>query len=158
MDAAGKRYSTVLTDVETPYIEEDRVMLYKLHGCVTRPDTLVLTRKDHALLNRRLTAYLSVLRYLFVTRPLLFLAYNLDDPLFETIFHEVTASVEGHRRRAYAAWPGAPTAWREIWLREERRRLSASRRRPVRPRPTPKCASSSACARISCRRWTRPGL
>ena len=119
LDAAGKRYSTVLTDVETPYIEEDRVMLYKLHGCVTRPDTLVLTRKDHALLNRRLTAYLSVLRYLFVTRPLLFLAYNLNDPLFETIFHEVTASVEGHRRRAYAAWPGAPAAWREIWLREE---------------------------------------
>lgn len=48
-DDAGKRHSAVLTDVETPYIEEDRVMLYKLHGCVTRPDTLVLTRKDHAL-------------------------------------------------------------------------------------------------------------
>ena len=119
LDEAGKRHSTVLTDVETPYIEEDRVMLYKLHGCVTRPDTLVLTRKDHALLNRRLQTYLSVLRYLFVTRPLLFLAYNLDDPLFETIFHEVTASVEGNRRRAYAAWPDAPDAWREIWLREE---------------------------------------
>ena len=34
-------------------------MLYRLHGCVTRPDTLVLIRKDHALLHRRLQTNLS---------------------------------------------------------------------------------------------------
>ena len=59
LDGAGKRHSTVLTAVETPHIGEDRVMLYRLHGCVTRPDTLVLIRKDHALLHRRLQTNLS---------------------------------------------------------------------------------------------------
>jgi hypothetical protein len=119
LQAAGRAYTTVLTDVETPYIDEDRVMVYKLHGCVSRPESLVLTRKDHSLLYRRLGAYLSVLRYLFVTRPLLFLNYSLDDPLFETIFHEVTADVQGHRRRAYAVWPDAPQEWVDIWAKED---------------------------------------
>jgi formylglycine-generating enzyme required for sulfatase activity len=119
LQAAGRAYTTVLTDVETPYIDEDRVMVYKLHGCVSRPESLILTRKDHSLLNRRLGAYLSVLRYLFVTRPLLFLNYSLDDPLFETIFHEVTADAQGHRRRAYAVWPDALQEWVDIWAKED---------------------------------------
>jgi hypothetical protein len=114
----GKSYATVLTDVETPYVEEGRVMIYKLHGCVSRPASLVLTQKDHCLLNRRLDTYLSVLRYLFVTRPLLFLNYSLADSLFGMLFHEVTADVEGHRRRAYAVWPGAAPEWAEIWARD----------------------------------------
>jgi hypothetical protein len=117
LQAAQRAYTTVLTDVETPYIDEDKVMIYKLHGCVSRPDSLVLTQPDHCLLNQRLSVYLSVLRYLFVTRPLLFLNYNLDDPLFATLFHEVTANVEGHRRRAYAVWPGTACGWRNIWTK-----------------------------------------
>lgn len=67
LDGAGKRHSTVLTDVETPHIGEDRGMLYWLHGCVTRPDTLVLIRKDHALLHRRLQTNLS--RYAICSSP-----------------------------------------------------------------------------------------
>jgi hypothetical protein len=30
----------------------------------------------------------------------------------------VTANVEGHRRRAYAVWPDASPAWRDIWARD----------------------------------------
>ncbi|MBN1659391.1 MAG: SUMF1/EgtB/PvdO family nonheme iron enzyme [Anaerolineae bacterium] len=119
LEAAGRAYATVMTDVEAPYVDEGKVMVYKLHGCTSRPASLVLTGKDQCLLEKRLSAYLSVLRYLFVTRPLLFLNYSLEDRLFETLFHEVAASVEAHRRRAYAAWPGASQEWRAIWAREE---------------------------------------
>ncbi len=116
--AAGRDQATVLTDVETPYIDDQKVMVYKLLGCVSRPASLVLTQKDHVLLTQRLSAYLSVLRYLFVTRPLLFVNYSLDDLLFETLFHEVTAKVDGHRRRAYAVWPGASPDVVDWWAKE----------------------------------------
>jgi hypothetical protein len=116
--AAGRDHATVLTDVETPYIDEQKVMVYKLLGCVSRPASLVLTQRDHVLLTQRLSAYLSVLRYLFVTRPLLFVNYSLDDLLFETLFHEVTAKVDGHRRRAYAVWPGASPDVIDGWAKD----------------------------------------
>jgi iron(II)-dependent oxidoreductase len=107
LQAAGQPYATVLSDVETPYIDEQKVMVYKLLGCVTRPETLILTQKDQALLELRLPTFLKVLTYLFVTRPLLFLNYSLDDQFFVNLFHQVTASLQGHARRAYAAWPQA---------------------------------------------------
>jgi hypothetical protein len=115
---AGRPHATVMTDVETPYIEQDKVMVYKLHGCVSRPASLILTAKDECLLEKRLVAYLSVLRYLFVTKSLLFLDYSLDGRLFETLFNEVTANVEEHRRRAYAVWPAPAQTWREIWAKD----------------------------------------
>ncbi len=116
-DSAGRAYATVLTDVETPYIDEQKVMIYKLLGCVSRPASLIVTDDDQILLTQRLRSYLNVLRYLFVTRPLLFINYSLGDVLFKTLFHEATANVDEHRRRAYAAWPEASPDLRDWWAK-----------------------------------------
>lgn len=53
--------------------------LLKLHGCASRPDTVVLTGLEYERL-RQHEEYLSLLRFVFDSQTLLFLGFGLSDP------------------------------------------------------------------------------
>ncbi|KYG02208.1 hypothetical protein BE21_05530 [Sorangium cellulosum] len=54
--------------------------LLKLHGCASRPDTVVLTGLEYERL-RQNEEYLSLLRFVFDSQAILFLGFGLSDPL-----------------------------------------------------------------------------
>jgi formylglycine-generating enzyme required for sulfatase activity len=118
--AANKPYATVLTGLDTPYIDEDKVMVYYLHGNISRPETLAITMKDLVLMNRRHEALFEVLRYMFQTRPLLFLEHepNFGENEFHRLFLQVTMDVDHHRRQGYAVWPNPQPDFVDYWRNE----------------------------------------
>lgn len=118
LQRADKAYEVVVSSADVPYMAADKVLILKLHGCITRPDSLVLTERDALDLHRRLPAVFELVRFFFATKHLLFLDYNLEDQEFKFLFHEVIQTVGIHHRRIYAVCPQYPsnvvTLWRDV--------------------------------------------
>lgn len=67
--------------------------IYKIHGCISKPETLVLTSadyQDYAARNPYLAAKLVTL---FVEHPTLFIGYSLNDPHILSILEQVANSL-----------------------------------------------------------------
>lgn len=52
----------------------------KAHGCITDPDTMILTRSEFFEARRRAPHFFRILDSLFLTHTLLFVGYSLSDP------------------------------------------------------------------------------
>jgi hypothetical protein len=63
--------------------------LLKLHGSVTAPERIVLTRSDFLQVPRQYGALLGLVQALLFTKHMLFVGYSLKDEDFHELLHEV---------------------------------------------------------------------
>jgi hypothetical protein len=79
--AAGQDLQVLPWDRPTP----GGRFLLKLHGCVTRPDEIVLTRRDYLRFADRKAALSGIVQALLITRHMLFVGFSTDDANFHQI-------------------------------------------------------------------------
>jgi len=100
-----------------------RRWLLKMHGCVSRPEDIVLTREDYLRYEQRRAALSGIVQALLMTRQMLFVGFSLNDDNF----HKIADAVR--RARAPSTDPGAaqfghvlelfPEGYvRELWGRD----------------------------------------
>jgi len=87
----------------TTYIGQKRLLfsnnlevneIYKIHGCSTEPDSLVLTADDYKEFNDR-NAYLAAkLLTIFIEHPVIFIGYSLSDLNIIRILESITACLD----------------------------------------------------------------
>jgi hypothetical protein len=53
--------------------------LLKIHGCASRPDTVVLTRSEYQIM-RQLDEYRSLMTFVFDVQSVLFIGFGFSDP------------------------------------------------------------------------------
>lgn len=63
--------------------------IYKIHGCCSSPNSLVLTASDYENYRKKNPYLSSKLLTLFIERPVLFLGYSLSDPHISEILQEI---------------------------------------------------------------------
>lgn len=70
--------------------------LLKLHGSVSKPDTIVLTRDDYLGFNSSRAALSALVKAHLLTHHLLFVGFGLADDHFHEIVHDVRRAMPGH--------------------------------------------------------------
>lgn len=68
--------------------------IYKIHGCVSRPQSLIVTQDDYNDFNNR-NAYLAAkLLTIFVEHPIIFIGYSLSDENIQQIIDSIVKCVD----------------------------------------------------------------
>lgn len=76
--------------------------LIKLYGCVSRPDSLVLTRDDYDGYIDRHRAFVAFLQAQLATRVVLFVGFSFSEPRFRTLHTIIRQILQTSGRRAVA--------------------------------------------------------
>jgi hypothetical protein len=63
--------------------------LLKLHGCIARDESIVLTRSDYLDIPSRHGALFGLVQAMLMTRHMFFVGYSLSDEDFHQLIHEV---------------------------------------------------------------------
>ncbi|WP_088328521.1 SIR2 family protein [Lacimicrobium sp. SS2-24] len=65
--------------------------IYKIHGCSSRPNSLVITDNDYAEFNDKNTYLAAKLITLFVEHPIVFIGYSISDENVSSLLSAITA-------------------------------------------------------------------
>jgi hypothetical protein len=102
LERLQKPYVLIVRDTDVPFFDETKVTLIKMQGDIGQPDSLVLTEDEVEDFISKLPTVSDVVRAFFATKTLIFLGYELNGEQFKRFFRQVTRSLAGFRRRAYA--------------------------------------------------------
>lgn len=119
-------FETASRDVERPasvlpYAPDrgrDRWLL-KMHGCVSQPDDIVLTRSDYLRYAERRAALAGIVQALLITRHMLFVGFSLNDDNFHRIADEVRralSAAQGISNFGTSLVLGRDSLLEELWL------------------------------------------
>ncbi|WP_439840331.1 SIR2 family protein [Aeromonas veronii] len=84
----------------TPFIGQDGLItgrshgiaeIYKIHGCCSSPNSLVLTSSDYDKYRKKNPYLSSKLLTMFIERPVVFLGYSLTDPHIAEILEDIVS-------------------------------------------------------------------
>ena len=73
--------------------------LLKLHGCVTKPEKIILTRADYLDMPRQHGALMGLVQGLLMMRHMMFVGYSMRDEDFHELVYEVRHAL-GQQSRA----------------------------------------------------------
>lgn len=99
------------------YMEPSKVNLYKVHGSLERPNSLLVTedeyRRFYSKVDQQLWHYIEGL---MLTKTMLFVGYGLEDQNVMALFEQVLTAIGSNMHGAYLVAPGL-NPMRVDWLR-----------------------------------------
>lgn len=73
--------------------------IYKIHGNVTEPNTIMITSKDYQLMEDRNKYLAAKLLTIFVEHPIIFVGYSLEDENIRSILEAISQCLNNEQKR-----------------------------------------------------------
>jgi len=105
----------MVEDRDLAFWNDTKRQVLKIHGCITRPYTLVATRDDYEACIKRNPLVFNKLRDLMASRTFVFVGYGLRDSDFRLIWAEIIQSLGQLRRLAYVVDPESKDEKTTFW-------------------------------------------
>lgn len=101
-------YDTLIEDIFkfNPLIGNDILLsnpygsLYKIHGCVTNPYKIIMTKEDYEEFNLKYELIRAQLLSLFIHNPIIFMGYNIGDENIKSILKTIFTYIEPNSEEA----------------------------------------------------------
>ena len=86
-----------------PYIGQQQLIsastfnigeIYKIHGCMTNPDSLILTQEDYNNFNERNPYLAAKLITIFIEHPVVFLGYSINDDNIQKLLMSIVHGLD----------------------------------------------------------------
>jgi len=102
--------------IKDPSIHDHRrPVVVKLHGCLSEPDTIVMTRDDYLAYPSQHQAMIACLQRLLLTQTFLFVGFSLTDCNFWAIHRRIRADLRQSASRAFLL----DAVRRPVWIIEK---------------------------------------
>lgn len=75
--------------------------IYKIHGCSSRPSSLILTEDDYRDFQKKNPYLAAKLITIFVEHPVIFLGYSINDPHIQAIIGSIAECVGGDKLKQF---------------------------------------------------------
>ena len=105
----------VVQDRDMAFWDDRRRQILKIHGCISRPYTIVATESDYRGAPKENELIFNKLRDLMATKTFIFLGYSMRDADFRELWAAITTRLGKFTRRAYAVSPNASPEDVEYW-------------------------------------------
>lgn len=97
-----------LQSEDLPIHNKNLVNFYKIHGDLSRPDSIIISDDDYSLkyfTDQTNNEYWGAIKNYFITKNIVFIGYNLDDPNIYSIFRVISDKFKNVMRKAYFIAP-----------------------------------------------------
>ena len=91
------------------YLSQDQLMfnvnyeigeIYKIHGCVSSPNTIMITSNDYVQIQKKNQYIAAKLLTIFVEHPIIFIGYSMNDQDIRTILEAISECLNTEQRIA----------------------------------------------------------
>lgn len=115
LNIKGKKHATIIQDIDVSKWQGLQVPLIKLHGCITRADSIVAAEDDYENLDKKLPIVTSLVKTLLSNKNVLFLGYSLNDSDFRRQYDELKDILGDYMPKSYAVVNNASTYDEAYW-------------------------------------------
>ena len=123
----GKRPIKIIDDIDIAYgIQPPAVPVLKLQGCISRPDSLILTDDDLIEHRRHISRLIDQARLSILLSPIIIVGARPPSRLVRELHSEASAGLGQHMRRALFFWERPSPQDVSYWTRRQVRVIDAS--------------------------------
>ena len=105
----------IIEDRDIAFWNDRKRQVLKIHGCITRPYSLIATTTDYEHCLTTSPLIFNKLKDLMATKTFLFIGYSLRDPDFQQLWESITGSLGKFAKLAYRVDPHASLDSVEQW-------------------------------------------
>lgn len=110
---AKKSPFPIIEDDDVSRLRHSCVPVIKIHGCVTRPGTMLACEDEYVPLDERSAIIEALLKTQIANKTILFLGYSLEDSDFKLVYEEVKRTLGDRMPRSFAVVHSA-TAYQDV--------------------------------------------
>ena len=108
----SNKLNIIFSDDHTPYIDDKKVNLFKIHGDLSVPNSIIITESDYNNFFSKDTeqnTIWSIIKGIIATKSILFIGYSLEDTNVEVVFNKIREKIGENRKECYFVAPNIST-------------------------------------------------